>query len=229
MSISPLQIYEKLLTVYGSQNWWPGDSHFEMMVGAILTQSADWNSVKISINNLKEQQMLNPESIASSKMLDLAELIKPSGSFMQKSRYLQSFANFYIDQGERKGLMKWPMSVQRARLLALYGISQETADSIMLYALDRPTFVIDTFTKRLFVRLGHFDYILGYEAIQHYIQQRLPESLPLFQEFHALIVEHAKRHCNTKPLCDQCPLFDDCPTPDKSNKDHKQNIDPDVD
>jgi len=140
---------------------------------------------------------------------------------MQKARYLQGFSVFYTEQGERKGMMKWPMSVQRKRLLSLYGIGPETADSILLYALDRPILVIDDYTKRLFVRLGHFDYILGYDAIQHYIQQRLPESLPLFQDFHALIVEHAKRHCKTKPLCEKCPLFDGCPTPDKSLQDNK--------
>jgi len=229
MTLSPLQIYEKLLASYGEQHWWPADSHFEMMVGAILTQNTSWHNVELAINNLKEQNMLNHEAIASSNLHQLAEVIRPSGSFMQKARYLQHFSLFYIDQGERQGLMKWPMSVQRTRLLALYGIGPETADSILLYALDRPIFVIDAYTKRLFVRLGHFDHILGYDGIQHYIQQRLPESLPLFQEFHALIVEHAKRYCKSKPLCGECPLFDSCPTAACSTMEISRTLLPDVD
>jgi len=229
MTLSPLEVYEKLLAAYGHQHWWPAETPFEMMVGAILAQNTSWENVQAAINNLKEKNMLDHEVIANSSIYDLAEVIRPCGTYMQKARYLHGFALFYTEQGERKGFMKWPMSVQRSRLLGLYGIGPETADSIMLYALDRPIFVIDDYTKRLFVRLGHFDYILGYEAIQHYIQQRLPESLPLFQEFHALIVEHSKRHCKSKPLCDQCPLFDQCPTPDKSKQDHNSSLNTDVD
>ncbi|WP_236075383.1 endonuclease III domain-containing protein [Mariprofundus sp. EBB-1] len=227
MTLSPLEIYEKLNTAYGPQQWWPAEAPFEVMVGAILVQNTSWENAHEAINNLKEKNMLDHESIANSSLQDLAEVIRPSGTYMQKARYLHGFTTFYIEHGKRQGLMKWPMSVQRSHLLKLYGIGPETADSIMLYALDRPIFVIDDYTKRLLVRLGHFDYILGYEAIQHYIQQRLPESLPLFQEFHALIVEHGKRHCKSKPLCDQCPLFDYCPTPDKSQMDH--TLDTDVD
>ncbi|MDQ6998890.1 MAG: endonuclease III domain-containing protein [Mariprofundus sp.] len=227
MTLSPLEIYEKLNAAYGPQQWWPAEAPFEVMVGAILVQNTSWENAHEAINNLKKKNMLDHESIANSSLQDLAEIIRPSGTYIQKARYLHGFTLFYIEQGKRQGLMKWPMSVQRSHLLKLYGIGPETADSIMLYALDRPIFVIDDYTKRLLVRLGHFDYILGYEAIQHYIQQRLPESLPLFQEFHALIVEHGKRHCKIKPLCDQCPLFDYCPTPDKSQMDH--TLDTDVD
>jgi len=229
MILSPLEVYEKLFTAYGPQHWWPADTPFEMMVGAILTQNTSWTNVEKAISNLKDNNMLNHETIASSNLHHLGEIIRPAGSFIQKARYLQHLSLFYIDIGERQGLMKWPMSVQRSRLLALYGIGSETADSILLYALDRPIFVIDTYTKRLLIRLGHFDHVLGYDAIQHYIQQRLPESLILFQEFHALIVEHAKRYCKTKPLCGQCPLLDCCPTAASSTIEISRSLIPDVD
>jgi len=227
--LSPLQVFDKLLKTYGEQHWWPADTPFEMMVGAILTQNTSWTNVEQAIASLKDNNMLDHESIASSNLHQLAEVIRSSGSFMQKARYLQHFSLFYSESGERQGLMKYPMSVQRTQLLALYGIGPETADSILLYALDRPAFVIDAYTKRLFIRLGHFDHVLGYDAIQHYMQQRLPESVPLFQEFHALIVEHAKRYCKAKPLCGQCPLFEHCPTAACSTMEISRTLIPDVD
>ncbi len=210
--MAPRQVYEKLLAIYGPQHWWPADSPFEVMVGAILTQNTNWMNVETAISNLKAHDMLDCELIASSNLQQLGEIIRASGFYMQKARYLQQFSLFYYNSGKRKGLLKWPTSVLRHRLLAVTGIGPETADSILLYALDRPVFVVDAYTKRLFTRLEHFDHELGYDNIQHYFQQRLPESLPLFQEFHALIVEHAKRFCKTKPLCSHCPLANDCPT-----------------
>jgi len=210
--MAPRQVYEKLLAIYGPQHWWPADSPFEVMVGAILTQNTNWMNVETAISNLKAHDMLDCELIASSNLQQLGEIIRASGFYMQKARYLQQFSLFYYNSGKRKGLLKWPTSVLRHRLLAVTGIGPETADSILLYALDRPVFVVDAYTKRLFTRLEHFDHKLGYDNIQHYFQQRLPESLPLFQEFHALIVEHAKRFCKTKPLCSHCPLVNDCPT-----------------
>jgi len=228
-TLSPLQTFDILLKAYGEQHWWPAESPFEMMVGAILTQNTSWTNVESAIANLKKHNMLDHESIASSNLNQLAEIIRCSGFFMQKAGYLQTFALFYLNNGERQGLMKWPMSVQRKYLLALHGIGPETADSILLYGLDRPIFVVDNYTKRLFVRLGHFDHVLGYEAIQHYMQQRLPASVPLFQEFHALIVEHAKRYCKTKPLCGQCPLEKQCPTSSNTDTVSKQVQSSDVD
>jgi len=210
--LTPLEIYERLFDAYGAQHWWPADTPFEVMVGAILTQNTSWQNVETAISNLKEHDMLHSESIASSNLHQLAEIIRSSGSFMQKARYLQHFSLFYYNNGKCTGLIKRPLSLLRKQLLALYGIGPETADSILLYALDKPVFVIDAYTKRLFLRLEHFDHRLTYDSMQHYFQQRLPESLPLFQEYHALIVEHAKRYCRTKPLCGQCPLLDHCPT-----------------
>jgi endonuclease-3 related protein len=205
-------VYEKLHATYGPQHWWPADSPFEVMVGAILAQNTNWQNVEKAIASLKEKGMLNCESIATSNLVQLGNIIRSSGSYMQKARYLQQFSLFYFNHGKRKGLMKWPLSSLRSRLLEVHGIGPETADSILLYGLDKTTFVVDAYTKRLFIRLDHFNHKLGYDTIQHYFQQRLPESLPLFQEFHALIVEHAKRYCKTKPQCGSCPLADCCPT-----------------
>lgn len=209
---SPLQIYQSLLKAYGPQHWWPADTPFEVMVGAILTQNTSWTNVEMAIANLKAADMLDSESIADCNLQQLGEVIRPSGFYMQKARYLQHFSRFYNESGQFVGLMKWPTRMLRKRVLELNGIGPETADSMLLYALDRPIFVVDAYTRRLFVRLEHFGHELAYDAVQHYFQQRLPESLSLFQEFHALIVEHAKHHCNTKPQCFDCPLFDDCPT-----------------
>ncbi len=209
---TPLQIYETLLKAYGSQHWWPADTPFEMMVGAILTQNTSWKNVELAITNLKRANMLDCESIASSNLQQLGEIIRPSGFYMQKARYLQQFALYYYKSGTFHGLSKWPTSTLRKQLLDLNGIGPETADSILLYALNRPIFVVDAYTRRLFVRLEHFGHELAYDAVQHYFQQRLPESVTLFQEYHALIVAHAKDHCKTKPQCFDCPLFDACPT-----------------
>jgi len=214
--IAPLEAYNKLLDVYGPQHWWPADTAFEMMVGAILTQNTNWQNVETAIANLKTHHMLDCEAIASCNLHQLGEIIRSSGSYMQKARYLQQFSLFYYKNGKRKGLMKWPASTMRKQLLGVHGIGPETADSILLYALDKPVFVVDAYTKRLFVRLEHFSHEMNYDSIQHYFQQRLPESLPLFQEFHALIVEHAKRYCQTKPQCLDCPLADCCPTSPRS-------------
>ncbi|MFQ5345522.1 MAG: endonuclease III domain-containing protein [Mariprofundus sp.] len=210
--IPPQLVYKKLLDIYGPQHWWPADSPFEVMVGAILTQNTNWKNVETAIANLKAHQMLDCELIASSNLQQLGEIIRASGFYMQKARYLQQFSLFYYNNGKHKGLLKWPTSILRNRLLAVNGVGPETADSILLYALDKPVFVVDAYTKRLFVRLGHFNHELGYDSIQHYFQQRLPESLPVFQEFHALIVEHAKRFCKTKPMCNDCPIAGECPT-----------------
>jgi len=228
-SISPLQVYEKLLSIYGAQHWWPADTPFEMMVGAILTQNTNWQNVETAIASLKTNNMLDCESIASCNLPQLGEIIRSSGSYMQKARYLQQFALFYYDNGKRKGLMKWPASTMRKQLLNVHGIGPETADSILLYALDKPVFVVDAYTKRLFMRLEHFSHEMDYDSIQHYFQQRLPESLPLFQEFHALIVEHAKRYCRVKPVCMECPLFECCPTAACSTMEVSRLIVPDVD
>jgi len=209
-SQGPLQIYRQLLDAYGQRHWWPADTSFEVMVGAILTQNTRWENVEMAIANLKQADLLDAESICTSNRAQLAECIRPSGFFRQKSRYLQAMSLFYFRQGYEYGLKKWPMSSLRKKLLAVRGIGPETADSILLYALDKPIFVVDAYTRRIFHRLGNLPQDVDYKYTQHYFHSRLPHSLPLFKEFHALIVEHAKRYCRAKPQCEDCPLRQHC-------------------
>jgi len=206
----PLQIYRQLLTVYGQRRWWSADTAFEVMVGAILTQNTRWENVEMAITNLKQSDMLDAKRICDGNLKELEGYIRPSGFFRQKARYLQAMSLFYHRHGCEFGLKKWPMSSLRKKLLAVRGIGPETADSILLYALDKPIFVVDAYTRRIFNRLGYLPQHAGYDDTQQYFHSRLPRSLPLFKELHALIVEHAKQHCRAKPQCADCPLQQHC-------------------
>jgi len=206
----PLQIYRQLLAAYGQRHWWPADTSFEVMVGAVLTQNTRWENVEMAIARLKQADMLDAKRICDCNREQLIEHIRPSGFFRQKSRYLQAISLFYYHHGCESGLRKWPMSSLRKKLLGVRGIGPETADSILLYALDKGVFVVDAYTRRIFQRLGNLPQDADYKYTQHYFHARLPHSIPLFKEFHALIVEHAKRHCRINPLCDDCPLQQHC-------------------
>ena len=207
---APVQIYRHLLAAYGQRHWWPADTSFEVIVGAVLTQNTRWENVEMAISNLKQADMLDAERIADSQQEQLAECIRPSGFFRQKSRYLQEISRFYCRHGGASGLKKWPLNSLRETLLGVQGIGPETADSILLYALDKPVFVVDAYTRRIFQRLGQLPEHADYPFTQDYFHTRLPRSVPLFKEFHALIVEHAKRHCRTNPQCTDCPLCSCC-------------------
>ena len=180
------------------------------MVGAILTQNTNWKNVEKAIGNLKQNNMLDAAAIAESDLQQLAEVIRPSGFYNQKSERLHPFARFFIDHGEINGLRAQTTGPLRQQLLKLSGIGPETADSMLLYALEKEVFVVDAYTRRIFSRLGLLPETADYHAIQHYFQQQLEPDLKLFQEYHALIVEHAKRHCRSRPLCQNCPLHNKC-------------------
>ena len=205
-----LQVYHKLYKAYGPQQWWPADSSFEMMIGAILTQSSSWNNVEKAIDNLKVAEMLDAELIAASEHAHLAEIIRPSGFFNQKAERLQRFAQFYLQHGQTNGLKTWALTKLRQALLAINGIGPETADSMLLYGLEKPVFVVDAYSCRIFSRLGLVPEKIRYENLQLFFQQQLSTDLILFQEYHALIVAHAKLHCRVKPLCENCPLLSSC-------------------
>jgi len=207
-----MEVYERLHAHYGDQHWWPAETPFEMMVGAILVQNTRWENVEMAIDNLKRDNMLNPESMLSCEPEQLEALICPAGFFRQKARRLIEFSRFFAAHGGSEGLKRWPTKALRARLLDLHGIGPETADAILLYALDKMVFVVDAYTKRLFNRLGMIKADMSYDNVQNYFVQRLPGLLQLYQEYHALIVEHAKLHCAAKPKCDECPLFEVCAT-----------------
>lgn len=205
-----LSIYKSLYKHYGPQQWWPGDSPFEIMVGAVLTQNTAWSNVEKAINNLKQVDALNPESIAGAHHKRLAKWLKPSGYFNIKAKRLRAFCRWYLDQGGIKALAKYPTNELRDKLLAVHGIGPETADDILLYAFDRPVFVIDAYTRRIFGRLGLVAGDEHYEELRQLFEQGLRNDVPMYNEYHALIVVHGKGICKTRPLCDQCCLSKHC-------------------
>lgn len=203
-----IEIYDLLLDRFGPQDWWPGDSRFEVIVGAILTQNTNWANVEKAINNLK-----NADSLSASKLFEmetdiLAELIRPAGYYNIKAGRLKSFLqwlndNYELDVDALENLPVWDM---REQLLGIKGVGRETADSIVLYAYEKPTFVVDTYTCRIMVRHGLIDAEADYEQVKDYFESSLPTETRLFNEFHALIVQTGKNFCKPKPKCDNCPL-----------------------
>lgn len=206
-------IQQKLHQHYGPLNWWPADSPFEVAVGTILTQNTAWTNVEYAISNLREEGVLHPEGIARTTSSKLEELIKPSGFFRQKAARLQYFSSYLLErwQGDLGRMCSGSMDEVRNRLLALPGVGPETADSIMLYAAGRASFVVDAYTRRTFQRIGLLDGTEGYEDIRALFMQNLDEDAALFNEYHAQIVTLAKNCCRkNRPLCQKCPLIGCC-------------------
>ncbi len=208
------EIYKVLLKTYGKQNWWPADTPFEVCVGAVLTQNTNWKNVEKAVENLKRENLLTPEAVLSCPNGKLQELIKPAGFFRQKAGYLKNLSRFILENGGIEELKKREKEELRKELLKVKGIGKETADSILLYALDKPSFVVDAYTKRLFYRLGITETEkLSYEAVKSLVESEIPpveENLEVYRELHALIVEHSKTKCRKRPNCKNCPLSLDC-------------------
>ena len=206
-------IYDTLYRTYGPQDWWPADSPFEVMFGAILTQNTNWANVEKAMASLRGVCELTPEGILSLTPDCLEEAIRSSGYFRQKSARLHGFCRFLIDEyeGDLSRLGSVPTARLREMLLALHGIGPETADSILLYALNRPVFVVDAYTIRLLSRLGLCSEKAKYDEVQKLFMENLEPATKVFNEYHALIVLHCKSRCKTKvPLCDGCSLRDFC-------------------
>jgi len=203
-----LQIYKKLYTSFGPQHWWPGDTPFEVAVGAILTQNTNWGNVEKAIENLKKNRLLRPSALHDLSHDRLAELIRPAGYFNIKAKRLKNFIDLLMReyQGSMNRMKKEDFSSVRKKLLSVNGIGPETADSIILYALEKPVFVIDAYTKRVLSRHNILDHDASYEAFQNLFHSKLKENISLFNEYHALFVRLAKENCRTKPLCTGCPL-----------------------
>jgi endonuclease III related protein len=206
-----LSIYESLLKMYGRQKWWPADSAFEVMIGAILTQNTHWSNVEKALVLLKQRVSLTPEALLNLSIADLESCLKPSGYFRIKTQRLQNYCQWYLSQGSYHGLDQLAAPELRQQLLKVQGIGPETADDILLYAFNRPVFVIDTYTRRLLQRLGLIQGQEKYEYCQQLFEQQLPNSVDLYKQYHALIVIHAKQHCRkTKPICHTCQLTQIC-------------------
>jgi endonuclease-3 related protein len=202
-----MTIYQRLLDRYGAQHWWPADTPFEVMVGAVLTQNTAWSNVEKAIDNLKSMDRLSLDSLLAMKSESLATLIRPAGYFNIKAQRLLSLCRFLQQYPALEAL---DTDMLRKRLLSVHGIGPETADDILLYAFSRPVFVIDAYTRRLFSRLGLIRHDHGYENLRTGFETALQRDSSLFNEYHALIVVHAKAHCRTKPICMDCPLIELC-------------------
>jgi len=204
------QVYGMLRARYGVLAWWPAESRFEIMVGAILTQNTAWTNVEKAIANLKSAGMLGAEAIVQAKQDLLAKLIRPSGYFNVKARRLRQFCLWYTRFGGYRKLRYWPTARLRQALLGVYGVGPETADDILLYAFNRPVFVIDAYTRRVFSRLGRIDGNEPYDEIREMFERQLDRKPRVFGEFHALIVRHGKYVCQPQPKCASCTLSPIC-------------------
>jgi endonuclease III related protein len=202
------KIYRCLWDAFGPQHWWPGDTPFEIIVGAILTQNTNWTNVEKAIAHLKKAKLLSAQALWDVPEKKLATLIKPAGYYNIKARRLKNFLRFLFERyhGDLKAMGRIPVDVLRKELLEINGIGPETADSILLYVFGKPVFVVDAYTKRLLSRHGVAFEKSVYSDIQKMFMENLENNAGLFNEYHALIVRLGKEFCRTRPLCSQCPF-----------------------
>jgi len=216
------KIYKTLHKEYGPQGWWPvngrynkndfsiprnSKEQFEIILGTILTQNTSWKNVEKAIANLRKENLIGPAKITEANNKIIAQAIRPSGYFNQKTERLKIISDFLL---KNKNLSCLPVEKLREVLLEIKGIGPETADSIILYAFNKPSFVIDLYTKRIFSRLGLCKEDCKYNELQDLFHANLEKDANLFNEYHALIVEHAKRFCTKRPDCLNCPLSRQC-------------------
>jgi len=201
-------VYDALFTRWGRQHWWPASTPLEMMVGAILTQNTAWTNVEKAIANLRDHCALGFDVLEETPVEQLAEWIRPAGHFNQKARYIKAMTDAVRNRfaGSLENLFALDTPMLRTELLSWKGIGPETADSILLYAGTRPVFVVDAYTKRFLSRHGWCTAEASYSTISKLFTENLPADVPLFNEYHALIVRLGKEHCNSKPRCKGCPL-----------------------
>ena len=203
------EVYQQLLQSLGPQRWWPGETPLEVMVGAVLTQNTNWKNVERAIDNLRRADLLELHALAELPLDELENLLRPAGYYRIKARRLQNLLAMVVDRydGSLETMFRTNLATLREELLAVNGIGPETADSILLYAGGLPSFVVDAYTARIFSRHGWIEFDADYHAIKDYFEANLPDDVPIFNEYHALLVAVGKDHCRkTSPRCDQCPL-----------------------
>ncbi|MBM4386163.1 MAG: hypothetical protein FJ088_00395 [Deltaproteobacteria bacterium] len=207
-----LRIYELLSGHYGNLGWWPGETPFEMMVLAVLTQNTAWSNVEKAIANLKSNGVLSPEKLLALAHDEIASMIKPAGYFNVKTKRLTALLEFFRDEYSFsfEKMASEELSLARLKLLNTHGVGGETADSILLYCVNKPVFVIDAYTRRILKRLGIADGEESYEDLQGIFMRNLPADPALFNDYHAQFVIHGKTMCRTKPLCAGCPIAGMC-------------------
>ncbi|MBO8159307.1 endonuclease III domain-containing protein [Thermosyntropha sp.] len=207
------EIYDVLLAFFGPRGWWPGESRWEIMVGAVLTQVVAWKNVEKAIANLKKEGLLELESLYEAEEEKIADLIKPALYHRQKAKKLKVLSGYVMDNyhGDLDLMFKKDLYVLRRELLDLWGIGPETADSILLYAGDKPVFVVDAYTIRIFSRLGMVHEKISYKEMQDLIQRNLASDVQMFNEYHALLVALGANYClKSNPKCKICPLNNFC-------------------
>ncbi|MGC8908588.1 MAG: endonuclease III domain-containing protein [Desulfomonilaceae bacterium] len=210
-----LAAYEALRARFGHRKWWPADTPFEMCVGAVLTQNTAWKNVTQAIARLKAAGALDVFAIHGMSQEELAVLIKPSGYYNVKAKRLKSLVRHIVTRhkGELSAMLALPVGELRKELLAINGVGKETADSIILYAANKPIFVVDAYTKRVLARHGLLPPDSDYDAVQEFFHRRLPRDAALFNDYHAQFVAVGKHYCKTKPACEECPLLEALPSP----------------
>ena len=205
-----LKVYKLLYKKFGPRHWWPGETKLEIIIGAILTQNTAWGNVEKAIKNLKKEKVLKVKKLSQISEERLARLIKPAGYYNIKSKRIKNFLKFLnsVYSGSINKLFKTELNKLRKELLDINGIGPETADSMLLYAGEKPVFVVDSYTKRIFSRHSLVAEDAEYEEVQRFFMKNLSRSVKLFNEYHALIVELGKNLCKTKkPLCSKCPIW----------------------
>lgn len=203
-----LTVYETLLSHYGEPHWWPAKTPYEVIVGAVLTQNTAWGNVEKAIANFGGS--LSPEAVAKAVPDELSQFIRPAGFFNQKALYLKAVTEWFKKYGfDAKTVGREPLEKLRFELLSVKGVGRETADSILLYAFNFPTFVVDAYTLRLCGRYP-IDAGGGYEAVKSHFETGIPKNAEIYNSFHALIVINAKEHCRKQPVCEGCPLGGSC-------------------
>jgi endonuclease-3 related protein len=208
-----MQIYHTLLEHFGPRGWWPADSRLEVIIGAVLTQAVAWKNVTRAIANLKSAGLIDINAILNIDVKELAQYIKPALYHRQKARKLKALMSFIATEynGDLDLMFSESLPILRKRLLAVWGIGPETADSILLYAGDKMVFVVDTYTKRIFYRLGMAGENISYQEMQELLEHHIPPNLYIYNEYHALLVGLGANYCKkNRPCCSQCPLLNLC-------------------
>ncbi|KKM11669.1 endonuclease [Clostridiales bacterium PH28_bin88] len=211
-----MAIYQRLYDAFGPRRWWPAETAFEVMVGAVLTQNVAWRNVERAIASLKGTGLMDPMSLYQADQVHIERLIVPTRYYKTKARKLKALVTLVVERygGDLNRMFSRPLGELRQELLGVYGIGPETADAILLYAGNLPIFVVDAYTRRIFHRLGVFPPDISYGAMQEYFQVHLPRDVALYNEYHALIDGLGHRLClATRPRCGECPLVDECRYP----------------
>ncbi len=203
-------LFERLHSAYGDLQWWPADTRFEILVGAILVQNTAWTNVEAAIANLRQRDWLHAAALLQVREAALQEALRPSGSFRVKTQRLLALCDWYSTHHGFAALDRWATDDLRESLLEVKGVGRETADAILVYAFERPVFVVDAYTRRVLTRLGWLQTKPSYDELRAVFELTLSADSSRFGQYHALIVEHAKRACRARPLCQHCVLKRQC-------------------